>query len=405
MKQAVKRFILFAMLAIFVLLTVLLGVINGTNFTMAAEDADRITEMISMQDGALLRGPEMPHRGRRFSIEEPEGDLGRFDTMGPASPELTETMRFFTVAFDKTGAGQLIAYRISAVTEDEAIAWAASLHSGATGWTNRAYRYRVYEKGGTTFVTVIDQSRELLPSYRILIISVIGEAAAILISLAVLLYAAKALFRPIEEADRKQKRFIADAESEFKVPLTVISANTEQIETERGPSEPTRAIHRQVNKMTDLVRKLGQLAVFTDNAPSRVALGELLQSLLTEARPRFEEKGIALSIDVDSGVTTTGNRDALAAMLSELIENALRYGEGSVSFTLKTEQARIILRAANGASLPDGSYDQVFDRFTTLSNGEGPGLGLAQVKEIVKQHDGRLRANEKDGIFTVAIDL
>ena len=47
MDKAVKRFRTSAVLMILVLLTLLLGVINGINFTMAGEDADRITQMLA----------------------------------------------------------------------------------------------------------------------------------------------------------------------------------------------------------------------------------------------------------------------------------------------------------------------------------------------------------------------
>lgn len=409
MRKAVNRFLLYAMLAIFVLLTVLLAVINGTNFTMAAEDADRITELIAGQNGELRTGASDQRGGFRGGRTEggfPRDGFSAFDRMGPDSPELTETMRFFTVRVDRDGSAQLVAYRISAVSESEAIAWAESLLGETTGWTNQSYRYRVYRQDGATYVTVIDQSRELLPCYRILIISLIGELVGILVSFVALFFAAKRLFRPIEEADRKQKRFIADAESEFKVPLTVISANAERIECESGPSDATRAIHKQVNRMTDLVRKLGRLALFAENDCATVSLSDVMNDALRDANGLLAAKGIAVSTSIEPNVSVQGNREALASVAKELIENAQKYAKTQASFTLRTEQQRITLTAANDTDLPDGSYEQVFDRFTTLSNGAGgSGLGLAHVKDVVKAHDGRVFAAVENGTFVLRIDL
>ena len=483
MRKTLNRFVLYAVLAIFALLAVLLGVINGVNFTIEAEDADQITELIAEQNGFLTMNPIIgqeqggivPQQGivpqidgtvppfdgtvPQFdgtvppfdgTLQQPDGTVPQFDgtlqqpggtvpqmgedgqpdgffpqgggffdpfgmdgfgagpfgAMDPFSPELTETMRFFTVRINKEEGSRLVAYQISAVTEDEAIQWAESLKNETTGWTKLSYRYRVYERDGATYVTVIDQSRELLPSYRILIISLIGLIVSVAVSFVILKLVAGKLFQPIEEADRKQKRFIADAESEFKVPLTVISANTEVLERESGPNDATRAIHRQVKKMTDLVRKLGRLAVFEVDKETAVSLTDVVNETLEEMRPQFGEKGLTLESSVAQGVMIRGNREALVSMVRELAENALRYSKSNVTFKLSTEQARILLIASNNTDLPDGSCDQVFDRFTTLENGIGnAGLGLAHVKEIVKQHDGRAHANVENGVFTLRIDL
>ena len=51
MNKARKRFVFYAILAVFVLLTALLGVINGTNYTMAAQDADDLTMALSRSQG------------------------------------------------------------------------------------------------------------------------------------------------------------------------------------------------------------------------------------------------------------------------------------------------------------------------------------------------------------------
>ena len=60
MEQVRKQFVLYAALAIFILLTVLLTVINGLNFTMAADDADRITMTLSENRGAFNRMDNPP---------------------------------------------------------------------------------------------------------------------------------------------------------------------------------------------------------------------------------------------------------------------------------------------------------------------------------------------------------
>ncbi|MBQ9510661.1 MAG: HAMP domain-containing histidine kinase [Clostridia bacterium] len=407
MIKARNKFVLFAILSVSILLTVLLAVINGINFSMASEDADQITQMIARGRGAFEEGA--PLEQGRPQMQFGRGGMG---TMGPNSPEVANSVRYFTVAPDESGESKVISMHISEIDESEALALAESLiKSGkTTGWTNLKYRYRVYKNDTKTFVTVIDQGRELLPSYRILIFSIIGELAGIIISFAFLMFIGKRLFSPLEEADRKQKIFICDAEKEFKIPLTVINANVELIERTSGTSEQTQAINRQVKKMSALVKDLGSLAIFDDGDTTRlnINLSEALNAKLDESLALFEQKNIALSRSVEDGVTIKGDADAIRRSIAELVENSAKFAVSSASFELKNENGRVILRQINDTTLPSGNIEQIFDRFTTLENADdedGHGIGLSIVKDTVKTHNGRTTAKVEDGRFILEIML
>ena len=397
MNKAEKKFVLYAVLAIFVSLTVLLAVVNIVTFTMAAQDADRITERLSQEKG-------------KFREDPPEGSLKDPDQfvpmgpMGPTSPEIGETIRYFTVNFAGNGKVKMTVFRINAVTEDEAKEWAESLLKESTGWTRGTYRFRVYHEGNDTFVTVIDQGRELLSCYRILLVSLIGDLVMVVISFFVLRLIGKALFAPLEEADRKQKRFLESVEKEFKVPLTVISANTELLDREHGPGDETAAIRSQVKKMNQLVGGLSTFTVFGEDG-QKTDLQKLVLQKAEEYAPKFEEAGKTLTVKADRSVCLQADAGKPEQILAELLENMLKYGEGEETLSLSEENGRILLKTLNRAALPDGSMDRAFDRNTVLENGSGLGAGLANVKELVKSMNGRVNAESKDGFFTVSISF
>ena len=401
MKKAKKMFIVYAMVAVFVMLTLMVGIINGVSYTMAAQDADKITNMISEGHGGF---------GKRNAEADPAAQpSGGFGGLGPNSPELSATMRYFTAVFNKDGEGELTAYAISAVDEEEALAWAQSLLGRQdTGWTRSTYRYRVLKQKNKTYVTVLDQGRELLPSYRILKISVSCELFGLAISLMALILAADRLFRPLEDADRKQKRFIADVEKEFKVPLTVINANTECMERENGASDYTGSINRQVKKMTALVKNLGSLAIFEDarGDGAQVNLSDIFSVALDSAEDDFTAKGLKLQSDIQPELMLTAEDEALRKIAAELVENALKFSRREASFTLKREGDHTVITAANDTTLPEGNADRAFDRFARLDNAAGTpgaGLGLAAVKDTVKALGGRVSAGVNSGTFTVRI--
>ena len=430
MKTARKKFLITAMLAVFILLTVLLAIINGVSYSMATADADVLTQMIAMDHGRFSRQDERlemqpadeeessqaaeteaapaalqagPDAARAFS------PFGKPGPMGPSSPEIHDSLRFFTVAFDSGGNAQIIALNISAVNGEEAVSWAESLKNETTGWSRWTYRYRVYEWEDRTYVTVIDQGREILPSFRILMISVIGGLAGLITAFLVLLYVSRKLFRPLEDADRKQKQFIAEAEREFKVPLTVISADTELIEREHGTTEETQSINRQVRKMKNLVTRLGALAIFEDQDQAvSTNLSRLISEMAESTAADFAAAGISLTTDTGKNIQVQGEEGMYRRILAELIANALKFSKSEAGFTLQKEKDRVILRASGDADLPDGEVSQVFDRFVRLENAEGkegPGLGLSYVREWVQSLAGRVDAKVENGIFCVKISL
>ena len=405
MSKVRKQFVIYAMIAVFVLVTVLLLVINGTNFTMVAEDADRITEMIAMEKGKF--GEEK----KRFPGQgEQQRNLGRMDAMGPGSPELAFTARYFTFRFDEKDQGEAVAFHISAFTEEEALNLAKQLLKEKTGWVETKYRYRVYKSGDFTYVTVVDQGRELLPSYRILIISVFGELGVMAVCLIFLIYISKKLFRPLEEADRKQRKFLAEAKNEFQIPLTVINANAELLEREYGSGEYTQAIHRQVKKMTSLTKRLDTLSLLEDNRGQNETcdFSMIVAAATDGAMTKYQEKDLQVSREIQPGLMVVGDEEALHRVVAELVENSLRYSKSHCSFTLKSEEGHTVLTASNDAELSESNIEQVFDRFTKLENAlpeVGNGLGLSYVKDIVKAHNGRVNAWTEKGEFFLRITL
>jgi signal transduction histidine kinase len=403
MNKAEKKFRLYAILVIFVLLTVLLAVINGVNFTMAAGDADEITQMLAERQGAFDQGETA--RAEGFAEKGGPFSMG---PLGPESPEMNKSLRYFTVAFTEKGENaETVAFHISAVSESEAVEWAKGLIKEKTGWTRGSYRYRVYKRSGITYVTVIDQGRELLPCFRILIISAAGEILSLIIAWIMLLGIGRKVYAPLEEADRKQKNFIKNANKEFRVPITVISGNTELAEKQYGPDDRTRSTRRQLAKLGELVEKLGKIGIFeaSDAISENVPLSEYLNAAIDGAAERFASRGLDVRADIEPDITVTADPETMDRMTGELIDNSLKFALHTVYFTLKQENGYVLLETKNDASLPDGSADQVFDRFTTLENSDGTGLGLSYVKDIVKSLSGRVSARVENGMFILRITL
>ena len=146
-----------------------------------------------------------------------------------------------------------------------------------------------------------------------------------------------------------------------------------------------------------------QKSAFTD-----VDLSELMLSIAEAYEPSAEDSQHKLETDVAPGVTMTGDRQLLAQLFSNLVENALTH-------TLDGSTVRLALHpkaggfeaevADNGPGIPAEEREKVFDRFYRLDRSrttKGSGLGLALVKAIASLHGLSLRLEDrKPGLAVV----
>jgi signal transduction histidine kinase len=124
--------------------------------------------------------------------------------------------------------------------------------------------------------------------------------------------------------------------------------------------------------------------------------------------PAVEDSQHRLDIAVEDGVMLTGDRQLLAQMISNLVENALHHtppGSAvrlSLRRTAKGFEAEV---ADNGPGVPEAERDKVLDRFYRLDRSRstaGSGLGLALVKAIATLHGLSLRLEDgKPGLRVV----
>ena len=396
MKQTEQRWTRYAVLAVFLLTTLLLAVVNCVNFTVASEDADRITELLAWQNGTFSSN------AAKYGTRPTD-----FAPTGPGDRELQGSLRYFTVSFPAhEGKAELVSFHISSVTEEEAVRWAEGLIRENTGWTRGSYRYRVFTDRGKIYVTVIDYGREMQGCYRILLVSAIGDLVCLVLSALLLQALSRRIFAPLLEAQRRERQFLSKAERNFLLPLNAIDADTEALERIHGPDEHSRGIHAQVRQLRTMADRL-RPQMDTDTAGRREPdLSALLRAALDRRGEALRAKGIDLHTEIAPEANIQADPEAMERMLDEILDNIERYALSRASLRLQSEGGRVQLWAENDAALPDGPADAALDRFTWLENANpaaSAGLGLSYVKDIVKAHNGRVSAHVTDGSFCLRI--
>jgi len=201
-----------------------------------------------------------------------------------------------------------------------------------------------------------------------------------------------------------QKRFISDAAHQLRTPLAGLKSQAElalaasqdpqvRARLERVRESATRSAHL-VTQLLTLARAEPESAM--KQGQVSVDLSALARELAVEFVPRALQLGIDLGLDEANTETVcvTGNPLLLREALANLIDNALRYAGKGAEVTVRARQAgdtAVVEVDDDGPGIPSSDHERVFERFVRgTHDGNGCGLGLAIVREIVQQHRGEV---------------
>lgn len=401
-----RKFILVAMGAVTVVLTLIIAGINIVNYSHVCKMADaRLDYILAGKDG-IDWGDESkaePANGKDAGDSQAGVRIRHFEGMTAESPFDT---RYFTVTIDAGQVADVNTARIAAVGAKRAASIAARLH--AKGWTSGFsgnYRYTTDVQDDEITYVFVDCSRELASFHSFLSASVAISCIGWLAVLAIVTVASGAVIRPMVESYSKQKRFITDASHEIKTPLAVIDAANEVQEIESGESEWTQSIHEQVARLTALTERLVFLARMDEGSAGFTMASIDLSEAVDKAAAPFESVAVSsgkrLSMSVATGVRAHADAAAVTQVVELLLDNATRYAsEGSV---IELSLRAVSRGAGKGSAelvvsnavdeLPEGDLDRLFDRFyradvSRSSKTGGSGVGLSVVRAIAEAHGG-----------------
>lgn len=240
----------------------------------------------------------------------------------------------------------------------------------------------------------------------------------------------------IKKSEDARIDFIANISHELRTPLASLIGF---IETIRGPAKDDREstdrflgiMHDQAQRMARLVSdllSLSRVEVEEHRAPiERVNLIKLLGNLWAAMELRAAEKGISINVEAPRELPEVyGDWDQLIQALTNLVENAIKYGPENSEILItagaqvdganaegKAREVVAISVADQGEGIPKEHLEKLTERFYRAEAAKarripGTGLGLAIVKHIVNRHRGRLGINSEPGrgtTFTVYLPV
>jgi signal transduction histidine kinase len=233
-------------------------------------------------------------------------------------------------------------------------------------------------------------------------------------------------FRRQEELGRLRDDFVSGVSHELRTPLAQIRLLAELLRLEKVPTEEKkerslRIIDQEARRLSFLVESIlsftrprsGQLSpVSTDIAAE-------IDEIVAGFEPLAQAQGVRLTAQLERGIVADVDRAALRQVLLNLLDNAVRYGPPNQNVTVTTSSAAdswTLEVADEGPGIPADESERIFAPYYRMERDAGgavggTGIGLAVVRRLVQQHDGRVHVASANGNgtcgarFVVALPL
>jgi signal transduction histidine kinase len=225
--------------------------------------------------------------------------------------------------------------------------------------------------------------------------------------------------RLVEEQASRQE-FVSTASHELRTPLASLQVTLELLREEAlngtagagALADRADAALRQTSRLTALATDLLDISRVDGGAPlavEPVELNELAATIAQEFAPRLAIAGRALHLDGDPALALA-DPAAAARIVRVLLDNADRYGAGSVFVTVTPAPGRVILAVQDeGLGLAEGERERVFRRFArgraAAGAAHGAGLGLAIARGLARSMDGDLVAAASETGARLVLEL
>ena len=203
----------------------------------------------------------------------------------------------------------------------------------------------------------------------------------------------------LRAAFEHERRFVADASHELRTPLALLRAELElALRRPRTAGELEAAVRSAAAETERLSRLTEELLLIarSDQGPLPLALdpcaaAELLETVAARFESRANEQGRELRV-VESDAVVDVDQLRLEQALSNLVDNALTYGRGTIELFVRERKDTLELHVHDeGSGFPDDFLPRAFDRFSRADEGRGSGgsgLGLSIVALIAEAHGG-----------------
>ena len=217
-------------------------------------------------------------------------------------------------------------------------------------------------------------------------------------------------------SEEEYKQSMADISHDLRTPLTAMKGYLKLLRREDldpvKQREYVEIAYDKTDTLNYLVKSLFELARLECHAYhfewEQVNIREVMEQELVLFYPEFERQGIEPEVLLDGAeMWITADSAAVSRIFSNVIQNALYHGSGSIQMRAWAEDKRVNVEISNAApNLVKGDVERLFTRTYTADparSRSGGGLGLSIVKAFTEQMGGMAEAELKEGRICIAV--
>ncbi len=211
----------------------------------------------------------------------------------------------------------------------------------------------------------------------------------------------------LRQLEQIRKEFVANASHELKTPLSAIKGYTETLlggayQDETVSLKFLKIIENHANRLTSIIQDLLDLSKLESShyqlKIEKINLVPLMEELRSTFTQVLSQKKITLELPEKFSTLLWADLSALRQILSNLIENAIKYSpeSSSIKLSLEANDGKLIFCVQdNGTGIAPEHLPRLFERFYRVDASRsreqgGTGLGLSIVKHLVQLHGGRV---------------
>ena len=403
------KFIATATLAIALILTFFLVLMNSIVYTQTEGNIHTVLSILTKNEGELPITDEIKESLTEKNIQE----------------GIVYNFQYFSVR-EKENDYAISLTNVQSLTEAEVKSFLPNVlkKQETYGTITHKGRYFTYQMSQSTtgkLLVFFETTNYIRERDTLLQVSIWLALASLLLLILLFTLISGIVIRPFIKNYEKQRMFITNAGHELKTPLAIISANTELQELMEGETEWSSSTKEQTERLNHLIGRLIRLARLEEQEDIKLApqnISVIAEKVASDFAPLFTKEDKKFESLIEADIIEKVSQEEFYELLSILLDNARKYCDpaGTIRLTLKRKAYLLRKRTCITVSndYKDGQATNIkrfFDRFyraETSHNNQttsGHGIGLSMAQHLVSLFRGKVFVTYKKQVITFTVWL